>query len=144
MAVLTYKQRKEVERHIRNYRAYKDDVAEWRELAARGRKRDAGPRKEPRRTSDPTAAAALRLASPPKSVRDKALWAEAVERVRAKCEGTGKGRLFELWFWRTPQDSAQAAEELFVSRKQLYNWLGEIIVHVALVAAQKGVFDFDE
>ena len=144
MAVLTYGQRKKIESHIRNYHRYMDEIAEWREAAAAGPPKDARSRKSGKRRSDPTASAAVRLASPPKHVRDMELWMEAVDAVRRRYEREDKGRLFDAWYWKPPRSVRAVALSIGVSEKQFYNWLNEIVIHVALLAAQKGIFIFAE
>ena len=144
MAVLTYGQRKKIESHIRNYHRYMEEVCEWREMALTGPSRDLNQFKQTQRRSDPTAAAAIHLTSPPMRIREMELWAVSVDAVRRRTAGEGMGWLFERWFWRPPCTVTAAALAIGVSEKQFYNWLNEIIIQVALLAAQTGIFIFEE
>ena len=144
MAVLTYRQRRRVDSHIRCYRKYKDDIEEWRQSVICGSPNEGGGRKRTRRVSDPTAAIAMRLASPPRDIRDLMAWVSAVDEAQDILAGSEKAELFAEWFWHEPQTVGSAARRIHVSERRLRYWISDIIVYVALIAAEKGAFTLTE
>ena len=140
MSVFTHKERVRIEAQIRSYYRNKSDIAEWREAALAGKKRDVRARKQMRHFADPTAEAAIKLSSPPKRIREKEIWVKVVESLRRQYAGKDKGALLEMWYWSSPRKTRQeVAEALYLTERQIYNLLSEIVVHAALVAAQRGV-----
>ena len=145
MSVLSYKQKKYIERKIRSYFTLKDDVEEWRQGIISGPKREEKTRRQPQRASDPTGITGIKLATPPPYIQNKLLWIESIDIAYKNLQGTKKERLFEvLYFSGMPPTLYKVAKEFEVSKKQLHIYINEIVIYVALIAAQKGVFTIEE
>jgi len=141
MAVLTHSQSKFIEKKIRNYHSLKDDVEEWRQKILAGPKRDERTKRQPQRPADPTGVIAVKLSSPPPHIKEKELWVETIDVALRKLQNTNKGKMFSAYFWvMLPKRVKTVSKELKISERQAHTYINEIIIYIALIAAQKGVF----
>ena len=139
MGILSRGQQKHIEQRIREYHQMKAAVAEWRDGVIRGsRMPDARTRKTT--AADPTASKAIRLANPPKHIREYQAWIDAIDVVRVKLQGSQEDCLFDKWYWAKRVSPDRVTLSLHISRATLFNWRCEVALRVAIQAEKRGVF----
>ena len=94
-----------IESQLHNYAEIERQVKEWRLSVKYPETKQATPNTG--YISDPTANQAIKLAEPPKHIRDLIKWLELIDKTRLFCHQRGN-RIFDIWYGKERQSATRA------------------------------------
>ena len=139
MGLLTRAQYKYIEQKLHGYRYMKQRADDWMQDSGGACSPEPVPGRG--RISDPTAARAIRLASPPPDIQRMLEWVRVIERARLALRGSGAEGLFVVWYGRPRQSTIRAAMALHADKRTFYRWKDRVVEQTAIYAASAGIFD---
>ena len=137
MSIIGGKNYKEIEYYLYNYHKIRRDVKLKREaIIEEGRKNIDEHGGGISFHSDPTAGRAIRLCKDDIVKCEK--WIECIESTIEKFRGTKKGHLLQKNYF-DELSVKQICKELDIGRSTFFDWKNEVVLYMALLAAQKGL-----
>ncbi|MDE4542275.1 DUF1492 domain-containing protein [Thermoanaerobacterium sp. R66] len=139
MGILDRQIYKEIEWHLYHYFDLKREVKEYREKVLNSSTPLFGKVGEGQSYhSDSTAIKALMLAKPPKEIEEYEKWFTIIEKTIQKFKNTDKEKLLQLIYF-DEEGREYIQKRLHIERATYFHWKDEIILYIALLAAQENL-----